>query len=293
MNIEQLRQVGEWSQLWYGPSVASMGSRFGYSQQDIASAISWLKRVYEPTWVQANPGHPIVVSLFAPESVMNFLQVVDLGHAIATFPRVLEGRRAKRVLGDLLAVQGFYPTEYEIRVLSRVSKVVQSMDLGDTAARAEARVQNAGQTYDVEIFRKEWSIYAKDSFSCLARNGTPVNSDQLTLKELERLEAEIYERLDKVDTTIPMVFICSPPPPLMIWFTLNRTRDKTHIETVVSEIFRSVSERISDQFRVRLRKVAKLVIDMPDLVTHSHTSIPNHKDSPSEFICCKNPYFIL
>lgn len=298
MNVGQLGQAGDWTKLWYSPSVASIGSVFGYSQQDIDSAISCLKRVYEPIWVQENPGHPMAASLFAPDSVPNFLQIVDLGYAIATLPHVLQGGRAKRVLGDLRSLHGFYPTEYEIRVLSRLNKVVDSIlleeeiPLDPAASRPDARIQYRGQTSDIEIFRKEWSSYGKEALSDLARNGTPVNSNKLTLKERRRLEEEIYERLDKVDQTVPMIFMCSPPPHLMIWFTLNRANDKTHTEKEVLEMFHRVSRRISDQFRARLHRVAKLVIDIPDLVSCSHTSIPNHKDSPSEFICCTNPYFI-
>jgi hypothetical protein len=271
-----------------------MGGMFGYSQRDIDVAVSWLKRVYEPSWVQANPSHPIVVSLFAPESVTNFLQVVDLGYAIATFPCVLQGKAAKRVGGDLQGSDSFYPREYWIRVLSRLNKVVDSIVLeedipvGPNDPRPDARIKYQGQAHDIEIFHKKWSSYAIGAFSDLYVSGKPVNSNELTLKELDRLEEETYKRLDKVDEAIPMVFICSPPPHLMVLFAMKRTA----AGKAAKEIFRSVSERISAEFRAQFCKVRKLAIDMPDLVSRSHTSIPNHRDSPSEFICCENPYFI-
>jgi hypothetical protein len=291
-----LRQTGEWFELWCGSPTVSMGSKYGYSQQDIDNAVSSLKRVYDPEWVQANPGHPIVISLFGPESELGFLQVVDLGYAIASFPPLLEGDRGNGVIGRLRSAQGFYPTEYEIRVLSRLNKIVDSLVLeekiprGPNAARPDAQIQHNGRTVDIEIFRKDWSSYIKEAFHELAANGTPVDPDETSLREWKRLEQEVYERLDKVDKTTPMVFICSPPPHLMILFELNRANDKTYVDRVVSEVFRSVHSRASDCGRDRLQRVSKLVVDMPDLVLR-HTS-DNHKGNPSEFICCTNPYFV-
>jgi len=274
-----------------------MGSKYGYSQQDIDNAVSSLKRVHEPEWVQANPGHPIVISLFSPESESGFLQVVDLGYAIATFPPVLEGDREDRMVGDLHGPQSFYPTEYEIRVLSRLSKIVDSITLeketrkDPNAKRPDAQTRYRGHTVDVEIFRKDWSSYVKGAFLELAAHGTPVDQYEPGLREWERLEQEVRKRLPKVDKAVPMVFICSPPPPLMMLFEVNRANDKTYVEKLVSEVFRSVRDRASDDGRDRLQRVSKLVVDMPDRVLR-HTITDNHKDNPSEFICCMNPYFV-
>lgn len=298
MNTEQLRQTGEWFKLWCDPSIISMGSKYGYSQQDIDDAVSSLKRVYTAEWVQENPDHPIAFSLISPEFESSFLQVIDLGYAIASFPHVLEvGKASKRILGSLLSAEGFYPREYEIRVLSRLNKMVDSIILeeeiprGPNAARPDAQIQHKGRTVDIEVFRKDWSGYIKKAFRELAANGTPVDQYEPGLRELERLEQEVRERLPKVDKAVPMVFICSPPPPLMMLFEVNRANDKTYVEKVVSEVFRSVRDRASDDGRDRLQRVSKLVVDMPDRVLR-HTITDNHKDNPSEFICCINPYFV-
>ena len=298
MNVEQLGQSGEWFKLWCGSSILSMGGKYGYSQQDIDDAVSSLKRVYAAEWVQENPDHPIALSLISPECESSFLQVIDLGYAIASFPHVLEGGKAsKRILGSLLSAEGFYPREYEIRVLSRLNKMVDSIILeeeiprGPNAARPDAQIQHKGRTVDIEIFRKDWSDYIKEAFRELAANGTPVDRYEPGLREWERLEQEVRERLPKVDKAVPMVFICSPPPPLMMLFALSRTNDRTYVDRVVSEVFRSVHDRASGDGRDQLQRVSKLVLDMPDRVLQCG-SVEKHKDNPSEFICCTNPYFL-
>lgn len=295
MDIQEAQLTGEWFNLWGGSNVAVVGMQYGYSQQDIKLAISSLRTIFKPDWVRKNPRHPIVNSLFSPEAQLNFLQVVDLGFAIAAFPRLLRGKRRERIFGELRSFEGFYPREFELRLLSQLNAIVDSILLeeeipGDpNAPRPDARIELHGKTYDVEIFRKTWSSYGQTALGKLVENGTAVDSNQLTMTELRRLEREVCGRLAKVNESVPMVYVCSPPPHVMVWLALNRTRDKTHVQKVVAEIFQSAYGRLSNRRRAYLQKIVGLAVDMPNLVSGSAT--PNHKNAPSELICCENPFF--
>jgi hypothetical protein len=207
---------GHWYKAWRYDIALTTGSMFGYSRQEINDAISYLKPIYEPGWVKANLNHPIVSSLFSPKAMFNFLQVVDLGYAIANFPKILDSTGARRAIGGLQSRGGFYQTEYCIRVLSRIPHIASDIILEDDIpidhnnAWPDASIKYEGSTYDIEIFRKDWSSYAKNEMASLSPDKPEVNGDEITSKELRRLEEEVYERLDKVSSDIPMIFICAP-----------------------------------------------------------------------------------